>query len=583
MKDELNAKEKLGAEQKVQLQTLKNEIKEGEKKEKAINKSIEQENKIIGKLQEKIAIAQDAEETAKRENEERIKQRAELETHIKLLEQQADEKRQAIALLESEVEYTEDNTFQIKQLTKEYDKLQENISETQARVDELTDSYYEQQEQARKANNEASQQMIDEYMKRIDEEEEIRRKESAKYLPARSGEVGEYKGGGGGGNVPPSGGSDESSINTDLNDRIKLRQRELMLQLQQIVYNKDLSDEQKMGVQILAEQILEIGQLASSMKDLNWLTQNVKENMKEFKFSVKVDEDNKKELAKIAEEERKELTNMYASLFDEIDANEKLKAEKQSLEELIALYKEKTLAQVDEYSSKNKGYVDQDRVAELRTMIQYMEQNIASAGEYEQVVRNIGNVFRELKFDTNQTKQWYKMEESAEKARQAQEKQAKAQEELNAKVAKHIQVKKEQAKLYEKEIMSSKAMRNATEQERMAMETLIRTYEIKGNTIQEVNQSYAQMQRLVKDMRLNIINDHMGEQVSLLDKLKNGIKDYVRFSLDLDDIQGVMQNVTRVFQASFEHIRTLDEAYTNINQTMDISIEEFDIMTQKAY
>ena len=583
MKDELNAKEKLGTEQKVQLQTLRNEIKDGEKKERAINKSIEQENKMIGKMQEKIAIAQDAEETAKRENEERIKQRAELEAHIKLLEQQADEKRQAIALLESEVEYTEDNSFQIKQLTKEYDKLQENISETQAKVDELTDSYYEQQEQARKANNEASQQMIDEYMKRIDEEEEIRRKESAKYLPARSGEVGEYKGGGGGGNVPPSGGSDESSINTDLNDRIKLRQRELMLQLQQIVYNKDLSDEQKMGVQILAEQILEIGQLTSSMKDLNWLTQNVKENMKEFKFSVKVDEDNKKELAKIAEEERKELTNMYAGLFDEIDANEKLKAEKQSLEELIALYKEKTLAQVDEYSSKNKGYVDQDRVAELRTMIQYMEQNISSAGEYEQVVRNIGNVFRELKFDTNQTKQWYKMEESAEKARASQEKQAKAQEELNRKVQDHIRIKREQAQLYSKEIMSSKTMRNATEEEREAMKALIAQYEIKGNTIQEVNQSYAQMQRLVKDMRLEVMNKQLMEQDTLLDKVKNGIKDYVRFTLDLDDIQGVMQNVTRLFSTSFEHIKVLDEAYTNINQTMDISIEEFDVMAQKAY
>ena len=584
MKDELNAKEKLGAEQKAQLQTLKNEIKEGEKKEKAINKSIEQENKMIGKMQEKIALAQDAEETARKENEERVKQKAELEAHIKLLQQQADEKRQAIALLESEVEYTEDNTFQIKQLTKEYDKLQENISETQARVDDLTDAYYEQQEQARKANNEASQQMMDEYMKRIEQEDEIRRKESDKYLPPISGEVGEYKGGGdGGGNIPPSGGSDESSINAELSDRIKLRQRELMLQLQQIIHNKDLSDEQKMGVQILAEQVLEIGQLASSMKDLNWLTQNVKENMKEFKFSVKVDDDNKKELAKIAEEERKELTNMYASLFDEIDANEKLKAEKQSLEELIALYKEKTLAQVDEYSSKNSGYVDQDRVAELRTMIQYMEQNISSAGEYEQVIRQIGNVFRELKFDTNQTKHWYKMEESAEKARVAKEKEAKAQEELNKKVQDHIKVKKEQADLYAREILMSKTMQKATEEERMAMESLIRQYDITGSSIQEVNQSYAQMQRLVKDMKLDVMNRQLMEQDTWLDKVKNGIKDYVRFTLDLDDIQGVMQNVTRLFSTSFEHIKVLDEAYTNINQTMSVTTEEFESMAQTAY
>ena len=584
MKDELNAKEKLGAEQKVQLQTLKNEIKEGEKKERAINKSIEQENKMIGKMQEKIAIAQDAEETARRENEERIKQRAEMEAHIKLLEQQADEKRQAIALLESEIEYTEDNSFQIKQLTKEYDNLQEKISETQAKVDELTDSYYEQQEQARKANNEASQQMIDEYMKRIEEEDEIRRKESAKYLPARSGEVGEYKGGGGGDNVPPSGGGNPPDSNDpDLEERIKLRQRELMLSLQQAIHNKELNDEQKMGVQILAEQILEIGQLTSSMKDLTWLSQNFRENLKEFKFSIKVDEDNKKELARIAEEERKDLVNMWAGLFDEIDANEKLKAEKQSLEELIALYKEKTLAQVDEYSAKNSNYVDSNRVSELRDMIQYMEQNISSAGEYEQVVRNIGNVFRELKFDTNQTKQWYKMEESAEKARVAQEKQAKAQQELTAKVQKHIQVKKEQAELYAKEILMSKTMQKATEEERIEMERLIIAYDFTGQSVAEVNQKYAEMQRSVKNMRLNIMNEQLMEQDTILDKLKRGIKDYVRFTLDLDDVQGVMQNVTRLFSASFENLKVLDEAYTNVRQTMDISQNEFDSMKNTAY
>ena len=578
MKDELNAKEKLGAEQKAQLATTRLEIKEAEKKEKSINKSIEQENKMIGKMQEKIALAQDAEETAKRENEERIKQKAELEAHIKLLEQQADEKRQAIALLESEVEYTEDNSFQIKQLTKEYDKLQENISETQAKVDELTDSYYEQQEQARKANNEASQQMMDEYMKRIEEEDEVRRKEPTKYLPAISGD-----GGGDGGNIPPSGGSGESSINAELSDRIKLRQRELMLQLQQIVHNKDLSDEQKMGVQILAEQILEIGQLTSSMKDLNWLTQNVKENMKEFKFSIKVDEDNKKELARIEEEKRKDLVNMWAGLFDEIDANEKLKAEKQSLEELIALYKEKTLAQVDEYSAKNSGYVDQDRVSDLRDMIQYMERNISSAGEYEQVVRQIGNAFREIKFDTNQTKQWYKMEESAEKARATKEKEAEAQDKLNKELEEHIRIKKEQAQLYAKEMLASSTMRKATEEERQEMERLITQYNITGSSVKEVNQSYAEMQRTAKNMRIDIMNKQLMEQDTWLDKVKNGIKDYVRFTLDLDDIQGVMQNVTRIFQSSFEHIKVLDEAYTNISQTMDVTIEEFDVLAQKAY
>lgn len=578
MKEELANREKMKAEQQAGLSIIKDEIKLAEKKDKELSKSIKQQETLINKEQEKIAKMQDSEESARVANEERMKERAELEAHIKLLQQQAEEKRNNIALLESEFEETEDNTIKVKLLTEEYDKLQAEIRKTEELVDDLSDAYYRQQEEARKANNEASQNMIDNYMAQLEKQEEARRKERAKY----SGEVGEYKGGDGG-NIPPSGGSDESLINAELSDRIKLRQRDLMLQLQQIVYNKDLSDEQKMGVQILAEQILEIGQLTSSMKDLNWLTQNVKENMKEFKFSIKVDEDNKKELARIAEEERKELTNMYAGLFDEIDANEKLKAEKQSLEELIALYKEKTLAQVDEYSAKNSGYVDQDRISDLRSMVQYMEKNISSAGEYEQVVRQIGNAFREIKFDTNQTKQWYKMEESAEKARVAKEKEAKAQEELTRKVEEHIKVKERQMQQYIKEASLSGVMRKASEDEKAKLETLQNTYKIHGSTIQEVNQCYAEMQRQVKDIKLEAMTKQLQEQDTWLDKVKNGIKDYVRFTLDLDDIQGVMQNVTRIFQSSFEHMKVLDEAYTNINQTMDVSIEEFDVLAQKAY
>ena len=579
MKEELASREKMKAEQQAGLRIVKDEIKLAEKKDKELSKSIKQQETLINKEQEKIAKMQDSEESARIANEERMKERAELEAHIKLLQQQAEEKRNNIALLESEFEETEDNTIKVKLLTEEYDKLQAEIRETEELVDDLSDAYYRQQEEARKANNEASQNMIDNYMAQLEKQEEARRKERAKY----SGEVGEYKGGGGG-NVPPSGGGNSPDGNDiDLDERIKLRQRELMLSLQQAVYNKELNDEQKMGVQILAEQILEIGQLTSSMKDLTWLSQNFRENLKEFKFSIKVDEDNKKELAKIAEEERKELTNMYAGLFDEIDANEKLKAEKQSLEELIALYKEKTLAQVDEYSSKNSGYVDQDRISDLRSIVQYMEENISSAGEYERVIRQIGNAFREIKFDTNQTKHWYQMEESAEKARVSQEKQAKAQADLTKKVQDHIKVKKEQADLYAREILMSKTMQKATEEERMAMESLIRQYDITGSSVQEVNQSYAQMQRLVKDMKLDVMNRQLMEQDTWLDKVKNGIKDYVRFTLDLDDIQGVMQNVTRLFSTSFEHIKVLDEAYTNINQTMSVTTEEFESMAQTAY
>ena len=583
MKEELANREKMKAEQQAGLNIIKDEIKLAEKKDKELSKSIKQQETLINKEQEKIAKMQDSEESARIANEERMKERAELEAHIKLLQQQAEEKRNNIALLESEFEETEDNTIKVKLLTEEYDKLQAEIRETEELVDDLSDAYYKQQEEARKANNEASQKMIDEYMAQLEKQEEARRKERAKYLPAISGEVGEYKGGGGG-NVPPSGGGispDDNDI--DLDERIKLRQRELMLSLQQAVYNKELNDEQKMGVQILAEQILEIGQLTSSMKDLTWLSQNFRENLKEFKFSIKVDEDNKKELARIAEEERKELTNMYAGLFDEIDANEKLKAEKQSLEELIALYKEKTLAQVDEYSAKNSNYVDSNRVSELRTMIQYMEQNISSAGEYEQIVRNIGNVFRELKFDTNQTKQWYKMEENAEKARVAKEKEAEAQDKLNKELEEHIRIKKEQAQLYAKEILASSTMRKATEEERQEMERLITQYNITGSSVKEVNQYYAEMQRTVKNMKLDVMNRQLMEQDTWLDKVKNGIKDYVRFTLDLDDIQGVMQNVTRLFQSSFEHIKVLDEAYTNINQTMSVTTEEFESMAQTAY
>ena len=104
-------------------------------------------------------------------------------------------------------------------------------------------------------------------------------------------------------------------------------------------------------------------------------------------------------------------------------------------------------------------------------------------------------------------KQWYKMEESAEKARIAKEKEAEAQDKLNKELEEHVRIKKEQAQLYAKEILSSSTMRKATEEERQEMERLITQYNITGSSVKEVNQCYAEMQRTVKNMRLDIINN----------------------------------------------------------------------------
>ena len=118
-------------------------------------------------------------------------------------------------------------------------------------------------------------------------------------------------GGKGGSNGSNGGNSDDGSIregnayNEILSERIKLKQRALMLDIENLVYGKELTDNQKLMVNELVEQVVQLGRSVTSMKELSLEVQKIKQNINETKFDVKVTTTEDKNAKKLLEQQRK--------------------------------------------------------------------------------------------------------------------------------------------------------------------------------------------------------------------------------------------------------------------------------------
>ncbi len=132
---------------------------------------------------------------------------------------------------------------------------------------------------------------------------------------------------GGGGSSSASASSSqakqESFITNELSERIKLRQRDLTLQLQNLAYGKELTANQKLMVHEMMNQIVALGSSVSSMKELNLESQKIKQNLNETKFNVKVTTTEDKDAVKKLEQQRKATEEMYKGMFDELEKQEK--------------------------------------------------------------------------------------------------------------------------------------------------------------------------------------------------------------------------------------------------------------------
>ena len=404
---------------------------------------------------------------------------------------------------------------------------------------------------------------------------------------------------GGGGNVPPRNGNGGGGGNPpDLDEEIKLKQRSLMLDVQKLVYGKDLTDNQKLMVNELVEQVVQLGRTVTTMRELSFEAKKIKQNINETKFDVQVTTTEDKNAKKLLEQQRKEKEEMYKTLFDqriaEIDAEEKRikdmtqmytklweQAEKNVqveqrakavLEDKVAKQRDLWQLRVKEFSqSESSQYVDPKDVANMKQMAENIGVNITSMQQLNTQLHEMSMTYKQISSDSKNTKAMFTAMGTREQA-EAINKQKVALKEL-------IAVKEEDLRQQHQRMMNDKAFLQASEAQQQAFKELREELRLTGETTQEVNAQYKQLTQQMNGMKIDMVTNQLGKQEGIFSKIGNAMKQYVTMNFDILDCFGRLQNA---YGDAFASVQELDEAYTNISMTMDVTEKQFKTMVDTA-
>lgn len=526
MKERLAVLESQKAKEEEALETSSKKLEEGQKELQYINDKLDKTTELKNAEEERLNALGKTVEVAKEDVEEN-------ERKLKSTEELLRAKEEELALLKQSGE--SDNVYgeslaNLERMGDEFEDVQKNIEEVEEEVRSLTKAYEEQTEELNKS--------VAEYGR----------------LLAMSNSNDN--------STPPSTQSDDSQ---DLKDTITLKQRDLDLELKRLVYNKELGESNQEIVNSIKEQIGLMDSEVGSFKELDKYVANIKASLKELKFEIEIEEDTRKR------DEINKNTNYELLNMDEL--NEKLR-------EQIDLYQKVEAKKLAVYMMRNEKDLDMDIVGNLLKQLDELSKSTQTFAEFEERIKRIGETFETLKSQTDFNKEIRKRAEASQAEAEAREKEAQAMEEYDRKLKAHIANKEREARQLIQSALNSKAMANATEEQRQALRQLGETLDLNADSIQEVNARYKEFQSTLKGIKIEATTTQLANQRSIFGKLASELKDYTMRYLDLGD---AFQQVSQVFRDAFEHTKVLDEAYTNINQTMATSQKQFQTMIDQAY
>ena len=335
----------------------------------------------------------------------------------------------------------------------------------------------------------------------------------------------------------------------------------------------------------LMNQIVALGKGVSSMRELNLESKKIKQNMNETKFDVKItttgDKDAKKQLEQqrkaresmyrdmfdeLEKQEKKvrEMENMYAKMFDQIERGEK--AEERSkviLEDKVKKQRELWELKIKEFEKTELGsHANQDEVQALKDMASDIGKNVANMRELNEELHNVNVKYKEMKQVAKDNKQTEAINRETEALREL------------------IAYKEEELRQMHQNTTTKKYYREATDEQREAYDRLGEQLKLTGSTTGEVNKQYSKMSQQIKGMRLDMVTEQLGRQETAFQKVVGAMKQYVVMNLDILDCFNYLQ---RGFSNAFDHVKTLDEAFTNISMTMDVTQKKFQTMIDTAY
>ena len=160
----------------------------------------------------------------------------------------------------------------------------------------------------------------------------------------------------------------------------------------------------------------------------------------------------------------------------------------------------------------------------------------------------------------------------ANKAMEPDAKQQKQLEQLTKTYQRRIDLEK-------KSILMSRQYKEASDDVKQATDEKIAAFKIEGNTVEELAESYQELHLTAREIKSDLKASHIEENGYAFNNLATSVKNLAAEYLSLDK---AVQIAERTMEKAWEYVKAMDEAYTDVAISMDVTKAEFSNWTKTA-
>lgn len=147
-----------------------------------------------------------------------------------------------------------------------------------------------------------------------------------------------------------------------------------------------------------------------------------------------------------------------------------------------------------------------------------------------------------------------------------------AEESDAAKIRESMTMYQRRLEIQKQSVTMSRQFKEATQDVKNALAQEMDAMEITGNSVKELSRNYQEASIRIREMKGDLKASHIEENGYAFNNLASSVKGLVTQYLGLSE---VIQTTKKVLADSYDYVKGLDDAYTDVAISMDMSREEF--------
>ena len=147
-----------------------------------------------------------------------------------------------------------------------------------------------------------------------------------------------------------------------------------------------------------------------------------------------------------------------------------------------------------------------------------------------------------------------------------------AEESDAAKIRESMTMYQRRLEIQKQSVTMSRQFKEATQDVKNALTQEMDAMEITGNSVKELARNYQEASIRIREMKGDLKASHIEEHGYAFNNLSENVKGLVKQYLGLNE---VIQATKAVLKDSYDYVKGLDDAYTDVAISMDMSREEF--------